>query len=86
MSENKVRAKVYQILEKHGAYYIDHKKLDIIICYKGQFLAVECKAGYNKPTPLQEREMMAIHKAGGSAIVIREDTTELLDVWFSSKG
>ena len=55
---------------------------DIIICYKGKFLGVECKAGYNKPSALQEREMAAIHKAGGAAMVVREDTLDQLEAWF----
>lgn len=92
--EQKVKKACVEIIKKHGAYYFFPPANgygrsgipDIIICHKGQFLAVECKAGYNKPTPLQEREMMAIHKAGGSAIVVREDTLELLDLWFASKG
>ena len=48
-------------------------------------MGVECKAGFNKPTLLQEREMAEIHKAGGSAMVVREDTTELLEEWFAER-
>lgn len=55
---------------------------DIIVCYRGRFLAVECKAGYNKPTLLQEKEMAAIRKAGGDTLVVREDTVDLLVDWF----
>jgi hypothetical protein len=50
------------------------------------FLGVECKAGFNKPTALQEREMADIHKAGGSAMVVREDTLELLEEWFHERS
>jgi hypothetical protein len=88
--ESKVKAKCVDIIKKHGAYYFFPVMggygrsgiPDIIVCHKGYFLGVECKAGFNKPTALQEREMAAIHKAGGSAMVVREDTTELLDQWF----
>jgi hypothetical protein len=55
---------------------------DIIVCHKGKFLAIECKAGYNKTTLLQEREIVNIHKAGGAAIVVREDTIDALERWF----
>lgn len=88
--ESKVKAKCVDIIKKHSAYYFFPVMggygrsgiPDIIVCHKGRFLGVECKAGFNKPTVLQEREMAAIHKAGGSAMVVREDTTELLDQWF----
>ena len=46
---------------------------DIICCVKGMFLAIECKAGKNKPTALQNKEMAAILEAGGSVIVINEE-------------
>jgi Holliday junction resolvase len=51
---------------------------DIIACYRGRFIAIECKAGYNKPTPLQEKELRAIEAARGVALVVREDTVEEL--------
>jgi Holliday junction resolvase len=88
--EGRVKAKVKAILDKHGAWYFLPAQNgygragipDIIVCYKGRFLAIECKAGYNKPTALQEREILAIHKAGGSAMVVREDTLDQLERWF----
>ena len=51
---------------------------DIIACYKGYFIAIECKAGFNKTTLLQDKELAAIATAGGITLVIREDTIELL--------
>lgn len=89
--EGKVKDKVTEVLKKYGAYYFFPAQNgygrsgipDIIVCYKGRFLAIECKAGYNNPTALQEREMAAIHKAGGSAMVVREDTVEHLIAWFT---
>lgn len=88
--ESKVKAKCVDIIKKHGAYYFFPAQNgygragipDIIVCFKGLFLGVECKAGFNKPTALQEREMTEIHKAGGSAMVVREDTTDMLNNWF----
>lgn len=88
--EGKVKAACVEIINRYGAYYFFAPANgygragipDIIVCYKGKFLAIECKAGYNKPTPLQEREITAIHKAGGAAMVVREDTTDLLEDWF----
>ncbi len=88
--EGKVKAKCVDVLKKYGAYYFFPAQNgygragvpDIIACYRGHFLAIECKAGFNKPTALQEREMAAIQKAGGSAMVVREDTVDLLQHWF----
>lgn len=87
--EGKVKDACVNLLKQHGAYYFFPVMggygrsgiPDIIVCHKGKFLGIECKAGYNKPTALQEREMAEIHKAGGSAMVVREDTIEMLDRW-----
>ena len=92
--ESKVKAKCVAIIHKHGAYYFFPAQNgygragvpDIIVCFKGRFLGVECKAGFNKPTLLQEKEIAAIHKAGGSAMVVREDTIDLLNEWFMERG
>lgn len=91
--ESKVKARCVEIIKKHKAYYFFPVMggygrsgiPDIIVCYRGLFLGIECKAGYNKPTALQEREMTEIHKAGGSAMVVREDTVENLDEWFMER-
>lgn len=88
--EAKVKARVVEIIKKYRAYYFFPAQNgygragipDIIVCHKGTFLGIECKAGFNKPTTLQEREMKAITQAGGHALVIREDTTEMLEQWF----
>jgi hypothetical protein len=37
------------------------------------FIAIECKAGTNKPTPLQEAEMAKIRLAQGFVRVVNED-------------
>ena len=52
---------------------------DIVGCYKGKFFAIECKAGKNKPTPLQEKELADIIKAGGVSCVINEDNMAELE-------
>jgi len=78
--EAKVKASVTKILKEFGAYYFSPMTggfgrsgvPDIIACYRGFFLAIECKAGKNKPTALQEREMGKVNAAGGMAILINE--------------
>lgn len=78
--EKKVKSKVVDILKREGVYYFFPATHgfgrsgvpDIICCVGGNFLAIECKAGNNTPTALQEREMEAIRKAGGTAMVVNE--------------
>lgn len=84
--EGKVKDQCVAVLHSFGAYYFfpvtgGYGKSgvpDIIVCYNGCFIGVECKVGYNKPTALQEREMRRIETAGGRAMVVREDTVNLL--------
>jgi len=82
--EKKVKDKVVAVLKQRGAYYFFPSTFglgrsgvpDIICCSNGRFLAIECKAGKNTPTPLQIREMTAIAEAGGIAIVVNEDNLD----------
>ena len=85
--EKKVKDRVKKILDKIGAYYFfpatgqggRRGVPDIIACYKGKFFGIECKAGKNKPTKLQQHELNKIENAGGCAIVFT-DTTESIDL------
>jgi Holliday junction resolvase len=54
---------------------------DIIGCYRGCFFGIECKAGTNKPTPLQEKNLREIRDAGGVAFVINEDNIGEVVEW-----
>ena len=45
---------------------------DIVGCFKGMFFGIELKAGDNKPTPLQEKNLQQITNARGLAIVVNE--------------
>jgi hypothetical protein len=84
--EKKVKDKCVKLLKAHDVYYFFPATHgfgrsgvpDIICCVAGKFLAVECKAGGNKPTALQEKEMADIRKQGGIAIVVNEDNLTLL--------
>jgi len=87
--EKKVKDKVVAILKELGAYFFFPATHgygrsgvpDIIGCLGGIFFAIECKAGKNKPTALQEREMQRIRDAGGHTLVINEDNIEELHTW-----
>jgi hypothetical protein len=52
------------------------------VCYRGAFAAIECKAGGNKPTALQEAAMQRIRDAGGLALVIDETNVDQLKELF----
>jgi Holliday junction resolvase len=79
--EAKVKKKVVDVLKKNGAYYFFPATggygrsgvPDIVSCYRGVFIAIECKAGTNKPTPLQQAEMGKIKQAQGFVLVVNED-------------
>jgi Holliday junction resolvase len=79
--EKRVKSKVVGVLKDEGAYYFFPATHgygrsgipDIIVCVNGRFLAIECKAGNNKPTALQTREMENIRRNGGVAIVVNEE-------------
>ena len=49
---------------------------DIVGCYKGKFFAIECKAGKNTTTALQERELANIAKAAGESWVVNEENID----------
>lgn len=82
--EAKVKKKVVAILKELGAYYFypvtggygQSGVPDIVGCYQGRFFGIECKAGKNKPTPLQEKNLKQIAEAGGVSLVINEDNIE----------
>ena len=79
--EAKVKKKVVDVIKKNGAYYFFPATggygrsgvPDVVCCYRGYFVAIECKAGTNKPTPLQEAEMAKIRQAQGFVRVVNED-------------
>lgn len=82
--ESKVKARVVARLKALGAYYFypvtggygSSGVPDIVGCYRGKFFGIECKAGKNKPTALQQKNLMDIEAAGGIALVADEVTWE----------
>jgi len=55
---------------------------DIVGCYNGKFFAIECKAGKNTTTKLQELELESISLAGGAAWVVNEDNVHAVPLMF----
>jgi len=84
--EAKVKAKITQVLREEGVYYFFPATHgygrsgvpDIVCCVGGAFLGIEVKAGKNKPTALQTREIEAIRRAGGTAVVANEENWDML--------
>lgn len=57
--------------KEHGGQYGTAGIPDIIVCYKGRFIAFEAKVSKNKETKLQEITIKKIQSAGGIAAVVR---------------
>jgi hypothetical protein len=49
---------------------------DIVGCYLGKFFAIECKAGDNRPTALQIKNLARVSSAGGYSLVVNEKNLE----------
>lgn len=81
-AEGKVKDVVTKILKGRGAYYFFPVSggfgrsgvPDIVACYKGWFIGIECKSGSNTPTELQKLELSKIDKAEGITKVVNENT------------
>ena len=85
--EKKVKNKVKSILDKIGAYhcmpatggYGANGVPDIIACYKGLFIGIECKANGGKATALQLKHLSLIKQAKGFSIIIDEHNIDVLE-------
>lgn len=84
--EGRVKAVIKLALATRGAYFFMPVSNgmgvmgtpDILACVWGRFVAIEAKAGTNKPTALQIRSLQRIHEAGGLALVINESNLDYL--------
>lgn len=85
--ERRVKDAVKKILDKFGIWHFSPVMNglgrtgipDIICCFEGHFIAIECKAGDNKATPLQLRELSAITDHGGFSFIARENNLHILE-------
>ena len=82
--EGKVKLRVKLLLTSINAYYFmpathgygSSGIPDFIACINGRFVGIECKAGKNKATALQEKNLNGITKAGGLSIVVNEKNVD----------
>jgi hypothetical protein len=86
VTEKWVKAQVVKMLKELDAYYFypvasGYMRTgvpDIVACYRGRFLGIECKANGNRTTEIQDRNLVAIKKNGGIAVVIDENNLDQL--------
>ena len=84
--EKAVKAKVKAVLDSEGVYYFMPPANgfgrsgvpDIVACVNGLFVGIECKANGNKPTALQIREIEAIRRSNGVAVVVDETNWDMV--------
>lgn len=85
--EGRVKAKVSAILKKYNAYYFYPATggygrsgvPDVVACVMGKFVGIECKAGKNDVTALQQRELQRIIDSLGRALIVRETNLDELE-------
>ena len=78
--ESKVKKKVVDILKKFGAYFFypvtggygRSGVPDIVACWKGRFIGIECKAKGGVPTALQMKNLLEITDKQGISLIIDE--------------
>jgi len=92
--ERRVKDKVKKVLKELGAYYAmpatggygSSGVPDFLVCLRGRFIGIECKANGGKPTALQEKNLEDIRKNSGIAFVVDEnnvgDLRELMSAFF----
>jgi hypothetical protein len=79
--EGKVKDKVKRLFKSMGVYYAMPATggygvsgvPDFLVCLKGRFIGVECKAGKGKPTALQLKNLAEIEASGGISVIVNED-------------
>ena len=79
MREKSVENRIKNYLKSKGAYYVKYfgNKFsqvgvpDLLVCYRGMFVAIEVKNDKGKTSPLQDINLQQIKDAGGYSIVAR---------------
>lgn len=92
--EGAVKQACVKLLQQYHAYYFFAMTggygrsgiADITVCFRGCYLAVECKAGKGQMTKLQELERDKVLAAGGTHLVIRENNVQELKDWLERES
>lgn len=85
--EGRVKERVKKILKGFNAYvvmpatggYGNSGTPDFLICHKGRFIGVECKAGKGEATALQLAHLAAIVSNGGISVIVNEHNVDSLE-------
>lgn len=88
-NEADVKDEVKKVLKSLGAWWFMPVQTgygvqgipDFIVCLNGEFVAIETKFGYNKPTAHQAMQLKKIQEAKGRAFVINEENVKFLEGW-----
>ena len=86
MREAQFSREVTQYLESKGAIVNNQtgsmfSKVgvsDLLVCYKGFFIALELKVGSYQPDPLQISYLQKVRDAGGFGLILRDNIHELM--------
>lgn len=86
MKEAQFSREVTQYLESKGAIVNNQtgsmfSKVgvsDLLVCYKGFFIALELKVGSYQPDPLQITYLQKVREAGGFGLLLRDTLQELM--------
>lgn len=89
MREKTIENKIKKYLRDNGAYCVKYHGnqfsqvgvADLLVCYKGRFLAIEIKNETGKTSPLQDVNIEQVRNAGGISFVARsvEDVRKVID-------
>ena len=85
-SEKNFENQVKKWLKEHGAWYVKTWSNgvqrsgipDLLICWKGRFIALELKAENGRASELQKHEVMKIKESGGIALFVYPSQFEWL--------
>lgn len=88
MKENVFSRKVTEYLQSKGAIVNNQTGgifarvgvSDLLVCYKGYFIALELKTGNYAPDPLQIRYLQEVRCVGGYALLLRDSLDDLEDL------
>lgn len=91
-NENDVKKRVNKLLTEHHWFWWSVPMngfgktgiADKAALRDGVFIAIECKFGSNKPTPLQKAYLQSIMSHGGMAFVVNEKNIARLEEWLSA--
>lgn len=90
--ESKVKKQVVAILKQFGVYFFypvtggygRSGVPDIVACWKGRFIGIECKAKGGVPTALQMKNLLEISDKKGISLIVDETGIGMLMLLMST--